>query len=790
MREDNSAYRNSRLPVEKRVADLLGRMTLDEKIAQIGGVWSTGLIAKGRFSEEQARTALRHGTGHVTRIGGATTLRPREIAAVANGIQKFLLEQTRLGIPAIIHEESCAGFLARDATCFPQAIGLASTWEPRLIEEMAGVIRAQMRAVGTHQALAPVLDVARDPRWGRTEETFGEDPYLIAQMGIAYVRGLQGDDLSRGVVATGKHFLGYAASEGGMNWAPAHIPRRELLEVYAAPFEAVIREANLASMMNAYSEIDGVPLGASKELLGDLLRGELGFGGVVVSDYFTVQTLFSYHHVTEDPAGAASLALEAGIDVELPALDCYGAPLRGAIERGQVEPALLDAAVSRVLRMKLELGLFDNPYVDEGKAAEIFDTVEQRALAGEIARKSIVLLKNKGDLLPLDRELGCIAVVGPCADSIRLLQGDYHYPAHLEIMFGPVREDDMSPRPGSKATSDLGQCFVRMVSVLEGITAKVAPETKVVHAAGCEIVGGDTEGIASAVTAARQADVVVVVVGDRSGLVDGCTSGESVDRCDLGLPGHQQALVEAVVSTRKPVVVVLINGRPMAVPWIAEQVPAIIEAWQPGEEGGTAVAEVLFGDYNPGGKLPISFPGTVGQVPVYYNHKPSGGRSQWKGDYADGSAKPLFPFGHGLSFTRFEYAGLEIAPVRVHASDTVSICAQVKNVGNRAGDEVVQIYAHDVVASVSRPVKELKSLARVALAPGEQRRVAFDLAVSQLAFYDREMGFVVEPGTIEVMIGSSSEDIRLTGAFEIVGEVTEVRDMRRSGAPVAGIDRL
>ncbi len=758
-------YRDAARSVEDRTRDLLSRMTLDEKLAQLGGVWSTSLLAGGKLSEARARDKLGNGTGHMTRIGGATVFTPAESARFANAIQEFLIEQTRLGIPAILHEESCAGYLARDATCFPQAIGLASTWEPQLIEAMTAVIRTQMRAVGAHHSLAPVLDVARDPRWGRTEETFGEDPHLISRMGVAYVKGLQGPDLAHGIVATGKHFLGYGASEGGMNWAPAHIPRRELLEIYLAPFAAAIKEAGLASIMNAYCEIDGVPVGASKELLTDLLRGELGFDGVVVSDYFTVPTLMNYHRIARDEGDAACWALEAGIDIELPALQCYGEPLRQALAEGRVNMGLVDAAVSRVLRMKFQLGLFEHPYVDPEAAGAVFDTTDQRRLAHRIAQKSIVLLKNEGSLLPLAKTLSSIVVIGPSAASIRLLQGDYHYPSHLEIMFGELTEGDLSPRP--QGGINLAQHFVPMVSILEGIRRAVAAGTVVRHAPGCAVLDTSTDGFAAAVAAARESDVAIVVVGDKSGLVDGCTSGESIDRADLGLPGVQQALVVAVVATGKPVVVVLINGRPLALPWIAEHVAAIVEAWLPGEEGGTAVADVLFGDYNPGGKLPVSLPVTVGQVPVYYNHKPSGGRSNWKGDYVGVSSRPLFPFGHGLSFTRFEYTNLDISPQLVTAADTVAIQVDVTNVGRRSGEEVVQLYVNDVVASVTRPVKELKGFERIELAAGERKRVRFDLAVSQLAFYDRQMQRVVEPGAIQVMVGSSSEDIRLTGQFEI-----------------------
>ncbi|HUI26688.1 MAG TPA: glycoside hydrolase family 3 N-terminal domain-containing protein [Candidatus Kryptonia bacterium] len=773
MATGNALYRDRTQAIDTRVRDLLARMTLAEKLAQLGGVWSTSLLDDGSFSPDKAREKLLHGTGHLTRIGGATVLAPAESAALVNTIQKFLIEQTRLGIPAIVHEESCAGYTARGATCFPQAIGLAATWEPELIEAMTAVIRTQMRAVGAHQSLAPVLDVARDPRWGRTEETFGEDPYLISRMGVAYIRGLQGRNLSRGIVATAKHFVGYGASEGGMNWAPAHIPPRELREIYIAPFAAAIKEAQLASVMNAYSEIDGVPLGSSKALLVELLRGEIGFDGVVVSDYFTLPTLLSYHRIADDEATVARFALEAGIDVELPALHCYGEPLRQAVETGRIDPALIEAGVARVLKMKFQLGLFEHPYVDAGTAAEVFDTAEQRALARRLAQKSLVLLKNDGGLLPLKPTLNSVAVIGPSADSIRLLQGDYHYPAHLEMMFGEIKEGDLSPRP--QGGVDLAQHFVRMVSVLEAIKAKVAPHTVVHFAAGCGILDESTQGFAAAIAAAAESEIAIVVGGEKSGLADGCTSGESIDRADLGLAGVQQALVEAVVATGTPVVVVLISGRPLAVPWIAEHVPAVLAAWVPGEEGGSAVADVLFGDVNPGGKLPLSLPRSVGQVPAYYNHKPSGGRSNWKGDYVGMSSRPLFPFGHGLSFTTFEYRNLTIDPSRVRAGESVRIEIEVKNVGARTGDEVVQLYVHDVVASVTRPIKALKGFKRVTLAPGANKRVTFDLAVNQLAFYDRDMKLVVEPGTIEVMIGSSSDDIRLTGQFEIVGEATLVR---------------
>jgi len=771
-------YRDAAAPLEARADDLLARMTLDEKCAQLGCVWSTQLVADDRFSPERARELLRHGTGHITRIGASTGLRPQESAAFANSIQRFLVEQTRLGIPAIIHEESTAGLTARDATQFPQAIGLASTWNPALIEAVAGVIREQMLAVGARQTLAPVLDIARDPRWGRTEETYGEDPYLASRLGVAYVRGIQGDDLRAGVVATGKHFLGYGASEGGLNHAPAHIGARELREIYCRPFEAAIREAGLASVMNAYNEIDGLPCGGSPAILDGLLRGALGFDGVVVADYFTTMLLCAFHQVAADKGEAARIALAAGLDVELPQLDCYGEPLRQQVESGTVSHALLDRSVRRLLKMKLALGLLERPLVDEARAAAVYQTTAQRQLARQVARQSIVLLKNDADLLPLDPALPRVAVIGPTADDVRLLQGDYSYPAHVEIVYKRNRagraEGDILPRADAVAFKP-GPYFVPMVTPLAGIRAAVAATTAVRHVAGCGISGDDASGIVAAVAAARDADVAIVCVGGKSGLLADCTSGEFRDASDLALTGVQQQLVEAVVATGTPTVVVLINGRVFALPWIAAHVPAVVEAWLPGEEGGSALADVLFGAVSPSGRLPISLPRTVGQVPVYYNHKSGGGRSQMLGDYSDGPAAPLYCFGHGLSYTHFDYGDLVIEPPEAPADAVRQIACTLTNSGARAGDEVVQLYVRDAIASVTRPVKQLVGFARVTLAPGATRRVRFSLDPSQLAFFDAGMRFIVEPGDIQVMVGASSADIRLDGRFTVSGAARELR---------------
>ncbi len=764
-----TGYQDVARSTAERVDDLLSQMTLDEKIAQLGSYWVYEILDGLEFSPEKAGKLLARGVGQITRKGGASNVRPSESARLANSIQRYLIENTRLGIPAVVHEECCSGYMARGATVFPQAIGVASTWEPELVEAMADVIRLQMRSVGAHQALAPVLDVARDARWGRVEETLGEDPYLTARLGVAYVKGIQGGDLADGVVATGKHFVGYGMSEGGLNWAPPHLAPRELREVYLFPFEAAIREAGLGSIMNAYHELDGQPCGSSRKLLTEILRGEWGFDGTVVSDYFAINMLFDYHHVTPDKASAARLALEAGLDVELPFTDCYGDPLRQAVITGDIPEALIDRSVRRVLLQKFALGLFENPYVDE--AAVAFDTPRQRALARQIAEKSIVLLKNDG-LLPLSKSTASIAVIGPNADSVRNLFGDYAYPAHVET----ILESQMNNVFNNPVATGIEQVedFIPAMSVLAALHEKVGANTQIHYAKGCDVLSASTDGFAEAVEAAKQAQVAVVVVGDKGGLTDDCTSGEARDRASLDLPGVQAQLVKAIYDTGTPVVLVLVNGRPVSLGWIADSVSAIVEAWFPSEEGANAVANVLFGDANPGGKLPITFPRSVGQVPTYYGHRPSGGRSHWKVDYVETPVSPLYPFGYGLSYTRFAFANLRVAPAAVRAGDDVTVQIDVTNVGERAGDEVVQVYVHQTLSGVTRPVKELKAFRRVTLEAGQTQTVAFRIAVNQLAFYDADERCVVAPGTVDVMVGSSSQDIHATGTFTISGPATEI----------------
>ncbi len=760
-------YRDASRPIPERVADLLGRMTLDEKLAQLYAFWIFELLDdEQRPSPEKLAALIPGGVGQVTRAAGASTFDPTASARIVNVIQRFLVAETRLGIPAIVHEECCSGYMALGGTVFPQMLGLASTFQPDLARKMTGVIREQMRAAGAHQGLAPVLDLGRDARWGRVEETFGEDPTLVSQFGVAYVRGLQGESLADGgIVATGKHFVGHSLSQGGQNCAPVHVGRRELWDVYLPPFQAAIRDAGLRSVMNSYPEIDGEVVAASPALLTDLLRRQLGFTGLLVADYEAIQMIHSYHHLAPDLTSAAVLALQAGIEVELPSPVCYREALKAAVETGRIEPELVEAAVARHLRMKFELGLFEHPYVDEGQVLEAFETPDQRLLAREIAARSLVLLTNDG-MLPLRKDLSTLAVIGPGADQSRSLQGDYSYAAMLEYMSSVARPGTALSQPNWKT---IDARSVRISTILEAIRA-AAPSLQVLHACGCDFLGEDRSGFEAALRAAESADAVVLVLGDRSGLTPECTCGETRDSVDLRLPGVQEELAQAVLAAGKPVAVVLVNGRPLAIPELAGKASAILEAWLPGEEGGTAVAAALFGEANPGGKLPITFPRHVGQLPIYYNQKPSGGRSNWYGDYVNAPADPLFPFGHGLSYTTFAYSDFSISADERQAGETVDIRLRVKNAGGRAGDEVVQLYVCDEFASLPRPVKELKGFVRLGLEPGECRRITFHLPVNQLAFYDGEMCLAVESGSIRVMVGSSSADIRCEGSFRIVGE--------------------
>lgn len=765
----------STLPVEKRVALLLAEMTLEEKLQQLGGVWVYEILdAKQGLSSSKAKKIVGHGIGQITRPAGATTLTPTEVARLGNTIQKYLIEETRLGIPAMFHDECCAGVLAQGATIFPQIIGLASTWQPELVEQMTEVIRVQARALGIHHGLAPVLDIARDPRWGRIEETFGEDPYLVAQMGVAYVKGLQSDDWSQGVVGTGKHFIGYGLPEGGLNWAPAHIMPRELREVYLLPFEAAIREAGLGTIMPGYHELDGVPCSTNKWLLSDVLRGEWGFEGMVVSDYFAINKLVDYHSFAPDQAVGARLTLDAGMDVELPSIDSFRAPLKEAVERGDLDIARIDASVVRMLTHKFAFGIFESPFVEPEAVASRLDAPEHRALARRLAEQSLVLLKNDG-VLPLASgdSVKTIAVIGPNADTPRNYVGDYAYPAHIETLIEQA-DTGFGDTPMPEHMESLTE-FTHTVTVLQGLKEALPKRTSVTYAQGCGVLDPSKEGFAEAVKVAKAADLVVLVMGDKAGLTLECSVGEFNDRTTLGLPGVQEELVAAILETGKPVVVVLVNGRPYSIGWILEQASAVLEAWLPGEEGGSAVAAALVGKVNPGGKLPVTVVRNAGQVPLFYNHRPSGAKSFAHGHYVDESNTPLLPFGFGLSYTTFRIDNLRLDSEEVEAGGRVRVSVDVTNTGARAGDEVVQFYTRTDGASVTRPVKELRGFQRVALRPGQTKSVTLTLNVAQMAYYDQEMRLVVEPGTVTVLVGSSSAEIAATGTFRITGPALRLR---------------
>ena len=801
-------YSDASSSIEDRASDLIDRMDLDEKLAQLGAVGFPDLMKGDRFDEEAALQVIPYGIGQVTRIGATTGLQPAQSAELVNQIQRLVVERTRLGVPVIVHEESLAGYCARDATVFPQALALASAWDPGLIEEVASVVRRQLMAVGARHSLAPVLDVGRDPRWGRLEETYGEDPVLAGVLGTAYVRGMQTSDLFHGVLATGKHFLAHSLPEGGRNHAPVQLGPRELREVYAEPFAAAIRDAGLGSVMSSYSCIDGLPGSGSAEVLTELLRGELGFEGIAVADYSAISLLASYHRVAADRSEAAVKAITAGLDLELPALDCYGEPLKAAVTTGKVPMAVVDTAVRRVLICKLKLGLFESPYVDTGRVSAVFDDPGNIVLARQAATKGIVMLSNDG-VLPLRRDPGVVAVIGPAADDRRLLQGDYHYPAHQELLIepteahahnghsngdskagngakdGPAKDGPAKDGPASGSDPEgfsefivlpsgrgafrPGAYFTEHATPLEGLRTALGQRARIVYEKGCDVRGDDRGGLPAAVGAAAAADVAIVFVGGRSGLDKRSTVGEARDAADLRLSGVQEELVEAVSKTGTPTVVVVMSGRAHALSQVANQASALLVTWPLGEQGGNALADVLTGVAEPGGRLAVTLPRATGQVPLYHSHRSGGARTMFYGDYTDSPHTPLFYFGHGLGYTEFEQSELV-----VEGTDTISpisVRLTVTNTGSRPGEEVVQLYVSDLVASVARPELSLVGFTRVALAPGESRAVQFEVHPSRLAFFDEAMRFVVEPGQFRFATGVSAGALRQEHLVTLTGEV-------------------
>jgi beta-glucosidase len=742
------ALRSSPAPilpgVSERVRTLHARMTLEEKLAQLVGYWldqGGHVVApmQGEMGSDRAGSTLaeitRDGIGHYTRVYGTRPVDPAERAAWLWEEQRRLRSQTRLGIPALVHEECLTGLAAWKAATFPTPLAWGASFDPGLVGEMAGAIGETMRALGIHQGLAPVLDVVRDPRWGRVDECIAEDPYLVGTVGTAYVRGLQG----AGVHATLKHFLGYSASTAGRNHAPVSAGRRELADVFLPPFEMAIRDGGVRSVMNSYTDIDGVPVAASEELLTTILRDRLGFDGVVVSDYFAVAFLETMHGVAADRGDAAAQALVAGIDVELPAGDAFLAPLAAKVRSGELDVAYVDRAVLRVLAQKEEVGLLDaGAFEDEPPAAIDLDSPRHRGIARRLAAESIVLLRNDG-ILPLPGGGDCprrLAVVGPAADRPEALQGCYSFANHVLAHF-----------PGHPIGFEIP-------TVREALASAV-PGAEVVHVRGCGIEDDDLSGIPQAVEAVRGADAAIVVVGDQAGLFGRGTVGEGNDVASLELPGVQRALVEAAVATGTPVVLVLLTGRPYAIPWAleGEAAPAaVLQAFFPGEGGGLALADVITGAETPSGRLPVSLPRATGAQPYTYLHPRLGGPSE----VTSADPTPLRPFGFGLSYTSFAYSGLD-ADASAPAGGRFRAAVTVTNTGEREGAEIVQLYGRDLVGSVTRPVAQLLGYARVPLLPGQSRRVEFDVPTQRLAFSDRRMVRVVEPGEIEVWIASDAE---------------------------------
>ncbi len=767
--DPSAPYRDASRPTDERVADLMARMSLDEKLGQLGSLWVFQVADTKGFDADRAAPLLANGLGHLTRMSGASSYPSRVAAEVTNELQRHLVDHTRLGIPAIVHEEICSGLMARTATTFPQAIGVAATFRPEHNRAMADTIRRQMRSMGAHQGLSPVLDVCRDPRWGRLEETYGEDAHLVSRMGVAFVRGLQGDDLREGVAATAKHFVGYGASEGGMNWAPANVPPRQLLDVYLRPFEAAVREAGLASIMNGYHELDGVPCGANHWLLTELLRDTWGFDGTVVADYFAVRQLFEYHRVAADPAAAAALAMASGIDIELPGVDCYADPIRRAIADGLLPMATVDEAVRRALDTKFRLGLFETPYVDLETVDLETRTPPQLDLSLEIARDSLVLLRN-ASVLPL-ADTTRVAVIGPNADEARHLFGDYSYLAHVESLQEVLDSGrnifSMPLDHGVGIDSDIELGHV--ATVLAAMRDRL-PDCEIVHEQGCGLTDPDRSGFDAAVAAASESDVAIMVMGEKGGLTDDCTSGESRDVADLGLPGVQEDLVLAVAATGTPVVLVLICGRPIGSPAVHEAAAAVIVGWFPGERGGEAIADVLTGVASPGGRLPVTYPRHVGQVPTFYGHKVSGGRSHWKGEYVDMTNAPLHPFGHGLTYSTTEIVPEPALPATVGVDDIVDVTVVVTNTGARRADEVLQLYSRDPVAPITRPVLELQDFLRVRIHPGASERVTFHVPVDAFGYTGVDMHHIVDPGEIELFVGRSSADLVKAGSVLVTAD--------------------
>ena len=756
---------------DERADALLAELTLEEKVRQLGSFWPVARQATEISGDvapmENAlgaqltwEEATENGLGHLTRNYGVEPVDVPEGLRRLRDYQAKVVEASRFGIPALVHEECLTGFTTLGATMYPAAIAWGATFDPELVKEMAYAIGSDMHAVGVHQGLSPLLDVVRDYRWGRVEETCGEDPYVVGTLGTAYVQGLQ----EAGVIATLKHFAGYSASKAGRNHAPVPMGRREFEDFLLPPFEMAVRVGKTGSVMNSYSDIDGMPAGASVDLLTTTLRDRWGFDGTVVSDYWSVIFLQMMHKVAATPAQAGALALTAGLDIELPNTGCYQ-HLVEEVRSGRLDEALVDRAARRILRQKVELGLLDpdfDPAV-QGQDRDL-DSAPNRAIALKMAEQSIVLLRNDG-LLPLaagDKAPGQIALIGPCGDEARTFMGCYSYPNHV---LNKYPELGMGIESASFAAA-LAQEFARSEVVVEQ---------------GVPVLQPDRSGFDAAVQAAHDADVAVLAVGDLAGLFGLGTSGEGCDSVDLTLPGLQAELVEAVLATGTPTVLVVISGRPYSLGGFADRCAAVIQAFMPGEEGGAALAGVLSGRVNPTGKLPIGIPDHPGGQPGTYLAAPLAWHSEGVSNL---DPRPLFPFGFGTSYTSFSVSDLQVSEQEIPSDGTVEVSATVTNTGDREGAEVVQLYLGDVVAQVVRPIKQLVGYAKVWLAPGESQRVTFELHADRTSFTGIDYRRIVEPGEFRLLVGTSSEDLPLEGTVTITGDVRVVPEGHVLTTPV------
>ena len=805
--EEKMLYKDASQPVEARVEDLLSRMTLEEKAAQLCGDLAASFIVDGKLSHEALVEKFKDGHGRITQYSLVGLVSPKQIAEITNQLQDFFVNETRLGIPVALQSENLCGYPGAGGTLFPAQINVGATWEPELAEEMSSIIGQESRAVGITSAMSPVIDVSRDPRWGRTYETYGEDQYLISQMGIHYVSGMQ----NQGVSCIAKHFLGYAETQAGLNTATTRLNDRELYEVFATPFEAADKEAGLDAMMANYAEIDGLPVIDNKKIARDLLRDQMEFEGMLTSDGAAVLKSYNYFKVADSYYEAGLLAKKAGCDTEIP----VGASFRNLpnyVKSGELDEALLDESVRRILTIKFKRGLFENPYCEIEKLEEALMNTEKEKVSRKIAQESLVLLKNDG-ILPLKKGTK-VAVIGPHADSLRYPVSGYTYPAYIEMMdaarkknadvsFNGIIDEQAKAEAEEKTPKGpfdtmfemLDQEDVKQLDDMNGVLRKLHARSlrevlsdrfETVYAEGCDIIKTSEDGFADAVKAAEESDVVVMALGGNCGWVN-VTGGEGKDRQSLELPGVQEKLLETVAATGKPIVIVLYGPGIFSVNWAVEHVSGIIQAWMPGPFAGEVVANVLDGTANPGGKLNVTVPRSAGQIPIFYNHKNGSGYASgsdatsatiFSGGYTDGPGTPLYPFGYGLSYTEFKVENLKIGEKEVPTDGKIEVSCSVSNTGKAAGDEVVQLYQSFHGAHVVRPNKQLSGFKRVHLKPGETKQLMFHLDTAQLGYYNEEMEFVVEPGQLDIMVGTSSEDLPLKDTVTLTGKKNNVAGRR------------